>query len=470
MLQRWRVWGSGIVGAAFLSNLLVHAYLGIYSRFIADDYCSAGIARRFGVLRAVWYWYLNWTGRYSASALDAIAGLLGPQVTPLVTALVLAVWLAVLTYAAVILSGRSSRLGALHSFLLALTLLYLTVSLSPNVPQSLYWGQGMRSIVPPLILSAAYAAILAAFSRKQWRPTQHALWLLLGFVLTMFAGGLNETFAAVQLAVLVFALAMTLLTTHSEFGRRSTHFLIAGAAGAALAVVLVMIAPGNAYRQAFYPTPPGLLDMLGISIPGFVAFLSRPFSSPESWSSIAGAIGVSAFLGTRAAPLKRGPWLAPLILALGLAFSFLCFLPAAYGLSDAPPERTLMIPAYILSVALMLAGLIAGAQLASALPNGAPRESIALALIAIAAVASVGSAALSNARLLADRDAYAAYAAHWDQTNAQIISAQDSGKEQVLIATMSNWAGLNEPNDNPKFWVNVCYRQYYGIEVLAADQ
>ena len=43
------------------------------------------------------------------------------------------------------------------------------------------------------------------------------------------------------------------------------------------------------------------------------------------------------------------------------------------------------------------------------------------------------------------------------------------GADQILIEPMDNWAGLNEPNDNPKFWVNVCYRQYYGIEVLAAE-
>jgi len=34
---------------------------------------------------------------------------------------------------------------------------------------------------------------------------------------------------------------------------------------------------------------------------------------------------------------------------------------------------------------------------------------------------------------------------------------------------MANWAALNEPNDNPKFWVNQCLSDYYGIDVFGLD-
>ena len=137
MLRRWRLHGSLLLSLAFLSTLGLHAYLGTYSRFIADDYCSAGMAKRFGILRAVWYWYLNWTGRYSASALDAIFGLLGPAVTPFVPALVLLGWLAVLTWTTGLLLSRKARLGLPQRLTLALAALFLTLILSPNVPQSL---------------------------------------------------------------------------------------------------------------------------------------------------------------------------------------------------------------------------------------------------------------------------------------------------------------------------------------------
>jgi Family of unknown function (DUF6056) len=470
MLRRWRVWGPGIVGAAFLSNLIVHAYLGTYSRFIADDYCSAGIAKKFGVLRAVWYWYLNWTGRYSASALDAVFGLLGPRVTPFVTAAVLLLWLAVLACAAAAFSGAPLRQRLLSAVMLALPLLYLTLILSPNVPQSLYWGQGMRSIVPPLILSAAYSVMLAWFIRKQQAPSLQRAWVIVAFVLTLLSGGLNETFAALQMSALVFTLVLVVVAVHGESGRRGVQFVIAGLLGSAVAVALVIAAPGNAYRQAFYPPPPGLLGMLRISAPNFLVFLARTFSSPERLTAVIGGIGLSAFLGAQAAPVKRSPWLVAAILALGLGLAFLCFLPAAYGLSDVPPERTLLIPSYIIAAALILASFVAGNQIAFALRGRTGRSRSEVVLLVIGAALSLSSVALSDSALLANRAEYASYAAHWDEVNSQIISARDAGQSQVLISTMPNWAGLNEPNDNPKFWVDVCYRQYYGIEVLASDQ
>ena len=62
--------------------LFLHGYLGYFSRYIADDFCSAYQAGRLGILRAAWFWYLTWSGRFSASILDSIVGLLGPRAVP----------------------------------------------------------------------------------------------------------------------------------------------------------------------------------------------------------------------------------------------------------------------------------------------------------------------------------------------------------------------------------------------------
>ena len=32
---------------------------------------------------------------------------------------------------------------------------------------------------------------------------------------------------------------------------------------------------------------------------------------------------------------------------------------------------------------------------------------------------------------------------------------------------MANWAGVEFSNDNPKYWPNICYSKYYGINVLS---
>ncbi len=469
-MRRWRILAPFTIGIAFLSTLVLHGELGAYSRFIADDYCSAGIAERFGILRAVWYWYLNWTGRYSASTLDAVFGLLGPRVTPFVAAAVLVVWLCVLTCSFMMLAAGSRPRSLGWSFILALALLCVTLALSPAVPQSLYWGQGMRSIVPPLILAAVYADLALWFSRNAGPVNRSALWLVVAFLLALFMGGLNETFTALEASGLVFAFALAWVAGPAGTSRRIARFLLAGALGAGLALLLVMSAPGNAFRQAFYPPPPNLSDILRISTRSYAAFLGQILSTPERWTAMLGAVGVAASAALQAPRARPRRWLAPLIVGAGLAFSFLCFIPAAYGLSDAPPDRTLMIPAYLIGVTAMLAGFVVARGIAARAPNPRWLAGFEACVLVVSAAACIVSASLSDARLAASQPVYAAYAAHWDRVNGQILQAVAQGKDQVLIQPMDNWAALNEPNDNPKFWVNVCYRDYYGIEVLAASQ
>ena len=168
MLRRWRIWAPFIIVIGYLSTLLLHAELGTYSRFIADDYCSAGMAQRFGILRAVWYWYLNWTGRYSASALDAGIRPSGPPRDSLCSSSRLdrLAWGLDLHRHRILEPVRRSR-PARHRSSLRCPCCAVTLALSPSVPQSLYWGQGMRSIVPPLILSAVYADLALAFTAKR---------------------------------------------------------------------------------------------------------------------------------------------------------------------------------------------------------------------------------------------------------------------------------------------------------------
>ena len=122
-------------------GLANHVYLGGFSRFMADDYCSAAEADKQGIFRAAWYWYITWTGRYSANLLDAIFGKLGPNLTPAVTFLVLITWLVVLTIAVfLVLPKKENKEHILISTTLATTILFLTLTLTPNVRQSLYWS------------------------------------------------------------------------------------------------------------------------------------------------------------------------------------------------------------------------------------------------------------------------------------------------------------------------------------------
>ena len=286
-------------------------------------------------------------------------------------------------------------------------------------------------------------------------------------------GGLNETFAALELSGLVLAVVLALSEGPLRGRSPSSPFLlVAGAVGAGLALLLVISAPGNAFRQAFYPPPPGLPAMLSISAASFLAFLGQIVGQPREVDSNTRRGWRGGVYGAASVrPLVRNPGLRRWFLLSALAFHFCAFLPAAYGLSDAPPERTLMIPAHLLVATIMLSSFVAASRIAS----GRPRRSVE---------DKSGGWNPGSRRCIVDScgrlcrtDGSLPAAPRMRLTpttgmisNAQILRARAMGADQILIEPMDNWAGLNEPNDNPKFWVNVCYRQYYGIEVLAASQ
>jgi len=457
-----------IIGLSTAAGLALHGHLGTYSRYLADDFCSAGMAHRLGVLRAVWYWYLNWTGRYTASALDAVFGLLGPAITPLVTPLVVLLWFVALALMALALLERVGGRERLEATVIAGTTLYVTLTLSPNVPQSLYWGQGMRSIVPPLILSTLFVCwLLQTLVRRP--PAEGAkLWLLGSFLLALLIGGFNETFATLQVGGLGLACILSRAVPGWRMRRGLTESLLAGMLGAAVAIVIVALSPGNEIRQAFYPPPPALPELLQKAAVNFLSFLGGVSRSPEQRMAIVGAGTLAAYMGSQSQLGSTRPLAPAVILIAGIGLAFASFIPAAYGLSDSPPERTLLVPAHLLTLTLALECFLVGGLLArTGMVDKVP--GVTTVLLCLASALLVSAVSFSVARLLASRAAYIEYAEHWDTVDSQILSARGRGEEVIWIQPIRNWAGLNEPNDNPKFWLNQCLREYYGIEVLGLD-
>jgi len=137
MSKRWSLW-------AFLSIFLpsgvvlgIHAYLGSFNRFVADDFCSAYFARRLGLLRSVWFWYTTWFGRYSAGAADAILPIFGERGIAFIVIIILVIWLAVAISALAVLWPKEGQKE--NKYLAAVSLgtaaVYVTLLVSPNVPQ-----------------------------------------------------------------------------------------------------------------------------------------------------------------------------------------------------------------------------------------------------------------------------------------------------------------------------------------------
>ena len=68
----------GILGIALALPLLAYASVGWYARYVADDYCWAGVLRTHGFLEAQVYWYTIYSPRYAFTFLVNLVELAGP--------------------------------------------------------------------------------------------------------------------------------------------------------------------------------------------------------------------------------------------------------------------------------------------------------------------------------------------------------------------------------------------------------
>ena len=83
-----------------LTSLLIFAYIGTFTRYISDDYYSAGSLKEFGYWGAQAYWWKIWTGRFSFVALILTVDELGLRIYPILPGLSLFFWILSLSWAA----------------------------------------------------------------------------------------------------------------------------------------------------------------------------------------------------------------------------------------------------------------------------------------------------------------------------------------------------------------------------------
>ncbi|HLO30599.1 MAG TPA: DUF6056 family protein [Anaerolineales bacterium] len=448
----------------------LYIYIGSFNRLLGDDYCTMYMGERLGLLRSIWYWYISWHGGFSASAADWLLSFLGSGALPFHTFIFLSIWLvfaAISVKKALLYRGYSS-VNFFIVLLLGIFLIFTTISISPNIAQSLFWWGGVRSYLSPLVLFTLYPALYYFFMISPPDRVRTVIGLFVSFGFVFLIGGFSETFTPVMVVLFAGVIGIGWLVRSFSPKDRSFHFLGAGFAGSLLSLLVVVLAPGNSIRQSFFPVSLDIFTILRVALAGYLSFLYELLRSPYKLTAVLGSVFGSAWLGLSTnweshAASSRGWWILS-ILAAGFILAFGCFLPAVYGTSEAPPERTLIIPAFFLVVCFLISGFLFGEWLGSHRPA---RFLLSTTLSVAACIAIIFSAWGIFQNLYALRDQHVSFAQRWDQVDAQIKNARDSGLQEIHIPAMENWAGVEYPTDNPKYWPNICYSKFYDINVFA---
>jgi uncharacterized protein DUF6056 len=462
--------------ALFCAPLVTHIYLGSYSRFIADDFCSSAVARSQGILRGSVYWYMNWNGRFSANFLDSLFGYLGPAATPYATGLVIIVWFTVLAMAVgqLVPAIENREVQLLQCCIMAAVILFACLHVIPLVGQSLYWGQGMRSVVPPLILGTAYVALIANKSKSIDRAGP--LWIITAAVLTFIAVGFAETYFAVQTAAIIFAVVIATVLRRYALPNRRNYFvlLIAGLAGSLAGGLVMFVAPGNRFRQSAFPPPPALRGLLSISWRGLSEFFAVVVPGPGKWFVWPGLIlcgfifGLQLLQPRRSSPSRVSVWTLIWLPLIAFVLLLACWVPMAWGTSLTLAYRTFIIPAYVLVCFVICWSYVAGRVCRSAYGSFAHRApAVATALPLIALLAFGVFAARITRDMWQLRPLFAGYARRWDEREQTTQRAKAQGLPYAVVLRQHNWAALDEIAVDPKItWLTKCVQDYYGIGVI----
>jgi hypothetical protein len=453
------------------------AYVGTYSRYLADDYCTAGILRTAGFWGGLLNWYMTWSGRFSFYFFIQLAQLFGPGLTRFATALGLGLWF--LT-AYLFFASLSRRMGLgitkLSAATLAAVLVMATALGAPDRYQSFYWLTGLATYVAPLaLLTLLWTVLVATWGRSfsTWRSVAVGAAC---FLLAFAVGGFSEVSVGAQLALLTMALLLAAINQRTSPRRESLMVLAAALAGTITAMAVILLAPGNQVRLALMPERAALASTLVSSAWFALAFSAKAFLRAPGVVLLTLVIPLA--IAVDGAPiLDRAPTRgSKLAWVVGVGIVMMTFLaivaslfPAVYATSAYPIERALVVPQYLLMGGLVVLGYSCGWLLKrrpwgrsirrTAWPPAVARWTVLGIVLVVSLVGAKDVLAfVPEARSFAEQ---------WDARHTQMLNATDPGSE-MAVAPLPHMAGLAEVGYDSSEWINACVAMAYGLSRVVA--
>src|SRR5689334_18549292 len=147
--------------------LLIEAYAGTFSRYMADDYCYGYRTLTRGFLGSADWWYNNWTGRFTFNILMGIAISIGEPVVSVLPTIILAYWFAALVWTCYqIMQLMGAQRPLYYAVVFSLFIQFAIFAGAPNIIQSLYWIGGDLLYTSPVITIILLIGIIAASLRR----------------------------------------------------------------------------------------------------------------------------------------------------------------------------------------------------------------------------------------------------------------------------------------------------------------
>jgi hypothetical protein len=452
-----------------------YAALGAYTRWMADDYCSASTVHTYGILGATQHQLSTWEGRFTHVFLfRSVAMALGPGFPALYPALaIIGFWSATLWLMWEVLKLMRVERPRLMALALASCFSFALVRGVPSIIQSLYWlGGSSPYLVALIVLVLTLAWMLRHVRLGSGKSARGTLIAVAGLVI--ISGGLSESYGLMSTTLFALLLGGTFLLPQSEGIKRLRPLLITALICALVTLLVVVGAPGNQGRQAQLGPRLSLTEGLwGLTLSMLrYSFILVPLRSETIQVLIVvfiGALAMGSASDWQPNLGRRKRTIIALIAAAAFILVASCF--AGYSIASAEvftfgiPPRIFTLSQFILVAAVMLISFLVGTALPT--PFGSTRVQrlagwIILGGLPLLAVITVGI-------LLPD---FQAYAAGWDEHARIMTEAARNGQAAVELTNAKTYIVLegrvNYLQPEPNYWLNACAANYWGVESVVA--
>ena len=452
-----------LVGLAFF------ALAGTYARFWADDYCYTATIKQFGLINGLLDWYAHSGNRVSTLFVVALADLFGWSMVRFIPTALLVFWVAAWYFFLDQLRRRVPvKIAWPWLALVSLTQVYFAVLLAPDRLQTFYWRMGTLHYTLPMPLLLVNLGLLLSAYRQNGKSI---LWMAAASgLLAFFAAGLSETFAALELGVMLTgALAAWVFLRGPQRGH-VMRLLAAPLLGTLLMMIIMMRAPANAWREAALTPPDNLLKIIPYSLrytADFIYYMIRGQVLPFFTLMLGmGALGI-LLVPVQAASMRRLLVGVGVTLLVTYAWVVCSFAPSGYAGLAYPAGRAQMPGSVILLAGLSTTALLLGAGLRQRVPQTGQAWLALAALVLLALVSLYPLRGVSSARR--DIATMSVKAARWDGRHALILQAVAAGQMDVRVKELDVVQSLEDIGPHTEFWVNRCAAIAYGVHTIAAN-
>jgi Family of unknown function (DUF6056) len=465
---------AGITAACALAALSIFAYLGTFTRFLADDYCDTMLVTGGPVLGALLNRYLTVSDRYSNLLFDALSEFLAARNVGVLPPVMILLWTAALIWLVhEIRQLAGFQWPILVDVGLGGLLGFFAIFEAPNRFQTIYWRSAMATHFAPLVYLVAFSAFILLQIRRSDGHRPAFLMGLLCFIIAFFGGGFSEPPDAVL--VVVASLAFAAVWIWHKGPRRSSALILVGwtLGGGLLALFVMKFSPANSFRVG--ALHPDILSLIQLTLTATFQFILDSLATLPLPTLCSLVIPLLLFyaLYSNESTLRLSSrnrrllfiltLVTPLVMYLLIAASFA---PSLYGQSY-PVERARFAGRFIMVSAFIIEGAFFGVLTAQSRQLGGRRilTNLALVLLMFSALYPLRAGWTD---LRANLTPYRQWSSDWDARQQQILTQKAQGIQDIVVPQLPGIAHVKELDTLANFWVNRCAANFYGVSSISA--